>query len=594
MEEQAITWLEDLTIRPFFQPILDLTSGLPLGYEVLSRGTPPYERPEAMFQRARETGLLWDLERCCRTAALHKIASLPPEARKARFFLNVSPRVLSDPRFIQGFTLDLIRELGIDQDLLVMEITEKEAISDFGRFEELIRHYSDQGFRIALDDFGSGHSSLVVLLRSLPHFIKLDQAVVRDVDRVPYKQQLVRALVGFSTSVGTKLIAEGVETWQELETLLRLGVRYAQGFLFAHPQPEPLPLPLPILDRLVSLGRAADRWSAGPDENLAGLVAPCMTVEAEALSVGDIDHLFRHTPEADHVVLVRNRRPVGLVPRVYFYARTAGPFGYPVFQRKPADVLAKGNPLAVEETARVTTLYKLATARSAEDLYDPVLVVDADGALVGTVTIRQLIQRSTELEIQWATGANPLTGLPGNAVIQRWIREVLEMPRFAIVYADLDRFKEYNDCYGFLRGDDLIRETARVLSEGMQRLVPAAHLGHVGGDDFVLICDEWIEERVLAEICNEFDRMRDGFFDPPDRERGFFLSHDRQRQLVEVPLVTLSLAVVDNRSLSTDLDPAHLARFAAALKGTVKVLTQKERRSAFVCALACGSSPAGP
>jgi len=583
-EVPAAAWPAGVTIRPFFQPILDLTSGLPLGYEVLSRGTPPFEMPEELFRHARETGHLWDLECACRTAALLEIASLPPARRQTRFFLNVSPQVLSDPRFAQGFTLDLLRELGIDQDLLVIEITENESVLDFGRFEELVRHYADQGFRIALDDFGSGHSSLVVLLRSLPHFIKLDQAVVRDVHRIPYKQQLVRALVAFSASVGTKLIAEGVETWQELGALLRLGIRYAQGFLFAHPEPEPLPVPRAILDRLARAGRSVERWPADPDENLAALVSPCVTMETGAVNVEEIDHLFRHTPEADHVVLLRDRRPVGLVPRVYFYAKTAGPFGYPVFQRKPADVLAKRNPLAVEERTRVTTLYKLAMGRSAEDLYDPVLVVDTDGSLVGTVTIRQLIQRSTELEIQWATGANPLTGLPGNTMIRRWIREALEMPRFAIVYADLDRFKEYNDGYGFLCGDEMIRGTARLLAQGMQKLPVGAQLGHLGGDDFILVCDGWIDEPALAEICRDFDRMRGDFFDPPDRDRGYFLAHDRRHQAVEVPLVTLSLAVVDSRSLAlhAELDPARLARLAAALKAAAKAQAERERRSAFV------------
>lgn len=583
-EASAATWGDGFVVRPFFQPIVDLTSGLPLGFEVLSRGTPPFEMPELMFRHARETGLLWDLERACRTAALLKIASLPPDARQTRFFLNVSPQVLSDPRFAQGFTLDLLRDLGIDQDLLVIEITENESVLDFGRFEELVHHYANQGFRIALDDFGSGHSSLVVLLRSLPHFIKLDQEVVRDVDRTPYKQQLVRALVAFSTSVGTKLIAEGVETWRELEALLRLGIRYAQGFLFAHPQSEPALPAGSVRDRLLRLGRAAERWSADPDEDLAALVSPCVTVESGALSVEAIDHLFRQTPEADHVVLLRQRRPVGLIPRIYFSTKTAGPFGYPVFQRKAGDVLAKRNPLAVEAKTRVTTLYKLAMGRSAEDLYDPVLVVDADGALIGTVTIRQLIQRSTELEIQWATGANPLTGLPGNAMIQRWIREALALPRFAIVYADLDRFKEYNDCYGFLRGDEMIRATGRILAQGMPALCADARLGHVGGDDFVMVCGGGLDEPALAEICREFDRMRQDLFDPVDRDRGFFLSRDRRQQTVEVPLVTLSLAVVDSRSLSIqpDLDPARLARLAAAVKTTAKALTERERRSGFV------------
>lgn len=246
----AAAWLGRLRIRPFFQPILDLSSGLPIGYEILSRGAAPFGAPEAMFRVARELDLLWDLERACRAAAMRRISELPPHLRGSRFFLNVSPQVLSDSRFEQGFTLGVLRDLGLDQDSVVIEITEHETIHDYARFEALIRHYVGQGFRISLDDFGSGHSSLVTLVRCVPHFLKLDQEIVHQVERTPYKQQLVKALVAFSTSVGAKLIAEGVETWAELETLVTLGVRHAQGFLLARPLPEPAGLEADTRERL--------------------------------------------------------------------------------------------------------------------------------------------------------------------------------------------------------------------------------------------------------------------------------------------------------------------------------------------------------
>jgi|GEM_PF-2287614 len=98
-------WLERLRIRPFFQPIVDLSSGLPLGYEILSRGAAPFGSPDVMFRMAKDLDLLWDLERACRTAAIQKIASLPAPLRGSRFFLNVSPQVFSDSRFIEGLNL---------------------------------------------------------------------------------------------------------------------------------------------------------------------------------------------------------------------------------------------------------------------------------------------------------------------------------------------------------------------------------------------------------------------------------------------------------------------------------------------------------
>ncbi|HEV8578098.1 MAG TPA: EAL domain-containing protein [Thermoanaerobaculia bacterium] len=247
---EAGAWLDRLRIRPFFQPIIDLSSGSPLGYEILSRGTAPFGSPAVMFQVARESDLLWDLERACRTAALQGIAGLPPHLRGSRFFLNVSPQILSDNRFVEGFTLGMLQKLGLDQGNVVIEITEQESIRDYRRFEALIRHYVEQGFRISLDDFGSGHSSLVTLVRCVPHFLKLDHEIVRQVERTPYKQQLVKALVAFSTSVGAELIAEGVETWPELEALVALGVRHAQGFLLARPWPEPMELEPATRERL--------------------------------------------------------------------------------------------------------------------------------------------------------------------------------------------------------------------------------------------------------------------------------------------------------------------------------------------------------
>lgn len=258
---EAGTWLDRLHIRPFFQPIIDLSSGLPLGYEILSRAVAPFGLPAVMFQVARELDLLWDLERACRAAAIQGIATLPPRLRDSQFFLNVSPQILSDSRFVQGFTLGMLRNLGLNQDSVVIEITEHESIHDYARFEALIRHYVGQGFRISLDDFGSGHSSLVTLVRCVPHFLKLDRELVHQVEHTPYKQQLVKALVTFSTSVGAKLIAEGVETWAELETLVALGVRNAQGFLLARPLPQPTGLEPQILERLSRVVQSVETFA---------------------------------------------------------------------------------------------------------------------------------------------------------------------------------------------------------------------------------------------------------------------------------------------------------------------------------------------
>ena len=140
------------------------------------------------------------------------------------------------------FTQALLKEYGIDQKQIVIEITEEKSFADFLHFEKLVAHYANQGFKIALDDFGSGYSGLITLIASTPHYMKLDMALVRDIHKHDYKQKLVKAIIAFASSVNARLIAEGVETVEELEVLIRYGIRYAQGFLFGLPESEPYAL----------------------------------------------------------------------------------------------------------------------------------------------------------------------------------------------------------------------------------------------------------------------------------------------------------------------------------------------------------------
>lgn len=592
MEMQSIDWVlrkrppEALSaepqVRTVFQPIIDTRTGSPLGWELLSRGLTSDETPDTLFRRARAEGRLWDLERACRVSAARRIAQLPAALRTATFFLNVSPDVLTDPRFRDGFTRAQLARYGLDHRQVVIEITEQGAIGDYERFEQLVRHYVAQGFRIAIDDFGSGHSSLVTLIRARPDVIKLDREVVRSLHDRPYQQSLVRSLVSFAASVGTKLVAEGVETWNELETLVRLGVRYLQGFLLARPSPEPgLPSP-ETAARLRAVMQAEDARLGEDDERVTGLVGDCPVVEKGSMRVEELDRLFRTRADLDHVVLAEDGRPAAVITRQRFQARTGGPFGYQLYCRRPVDALAECAPLVVDTRTGIAALGRLVLERMNEDVYDPVVVVDEAGRLAGTVTVRQLLGRAIALELQSAQEANPLTGLPGNRSITRWLRSAADQPRFSVVYADLDRFKEYNDAHGFLAGDELIRLAARVLTRGLVALSPNARLGHVGGDDFVIVSPDPLPEAGLQAICDDFDREKRVLFDPDEWFRGSFRAQDRHGVTTEVPLVTLSMAAIESEKAGRETHPGRLSQLAGSLKQVAKRRTALERRSAFV------------
>ncbi len=576
-------FVESIQVTPHFHPVIDLFSASVTGFEILARGVAPYETPGQMFSAAKQRGATWELERACRVAALRKIASLPEPFRKALFFINVSPDIFSDPRFIEKFTQKRLGEYGIDQRQIVIEITEEKTFEDLKQFGTLVAHYANQGFKIAVDDFGSGYSGLVTLIASTPHYLKLDMAIVRDVHRHDYKQKIVKAITAFASSVNARLIAEGVESLEELEVLVRYGVRYAQGFLFGRPEREPYALSEEMRKKLRVLIDKYDQATIDVDEKVASLVIRPMTIAAHTLHCKDLDMIFKKRTHLDHVILLDGDIIAGMITRQNFYAETGGAFGYQLFQKKPVEVVCKPNPLIVEDKMTVTMMAKLAMDRLSEDLYDPVLVVDAEGKFMGTVTMKQVMTKSLELEIRSAMGVNPLTGLPGNNAIHRWIHDALAWPEYSIIYIDLDHFKVYNDTYGFLMGDEMLCLTSRVLGDWLNRLPEGARLGHIGGDDFVIVNRGIIREEALECLCRGFDAEKLGLFKNEDVERGcIFGAADRQGNPLITPLITMSLAVIDSSKVWMDPHPALFSEVAASLKKKVKRLTAETGQSGYL------------
>jgi len=581
-EERAREIIERRLITPHFQPIVDLHHGAVFAWEVLSRGPEPLSSPKEIFAAAEKLGLSARLELICRTLALQSIANLPAATRSHPFFINVSPNAIGDPTLSEGQVKAELASFGLDQRSVVIEITERETIADYQAFERHIRRFVEQGFRIALDDVGAGHSGLVTLVTCSPHFLKLDITLARDIQRHSYKQHLVKSLIAFAASVDAALIAEGVETWDELETVARLGVRYAQGFLFARPGRVPREISEESRKEIRRVMRQFNYRESDLNEAVGPLVIRCASIPEGAKRGEDVQRMFRSDPSLDHLVVLRGEEPVGLITRQHYYTHTGGPVGYPLFQWKPAEQLARNSPLIVEDSISVTALARLAMDRSSDELYDPVVVVNGSGRLLGTVTIRQLIVRSNALEVQWAQGSSPLTGLPGNRSIERWILDAFEHADACVLYADLDRFKEFNDCYGFLQGDEMIRCLARVLSRVLSGLAPEARLGHIGGDDFVIVSPCAVEPQEVEALCRRFDEAKLALFSPQDIERGSFRTMDRRGQEVVIPLVTLSVAVVPVEAVQTPDHPAALAQMAASLKRKVKEMTAQSGNSKFL------------
>lgn len=223
-------------IFPVFQPVFDLASGDMIGMEALSRGPrgSEFESGETLFSLAERTELLIPLERVCRQRSLEAAAYASP---KQQIFLNLSPAAASDPEFLGPLFQEQVQSFGIEPDRIVLEITERTYAIYEGLFREVLSRFRQQNFRIAVDDVGTGYSNLSSLAEIEPDYLKFDNVFVRGIDRRRVKQDLLEALMSFARKMKTKVIAEGIESKEELKVLQNLGVPYGQGFLLARPMP---------------------------------------------------------------------------------------------------------------------------------------------------------------------------------------------------------------------------------------------------------------------------------------------------------------------------------------------------------------------
>lgn len=224
-------------IKSVFQPIISLRGGSILGHEALSRITyeSPIESPEMLFSIAGEYGRLWDLELLCRTTALETAYEAMKPPYDKMLFLNVNPNIMHDENFKKGFTKDFLLQFNIQPKNIIFEITERNVILDMNGFLSAIDNYRGQGYKIAIDDVGSGYSGLNLISDINPNYIKLDMKLIRNIHLDGLKYALVKGMVELSKEAQISLIAEGIESFEELETLIGLGVQYGQGYFIQRP-----------------------------------------------------------------------------------------------------------------------------------------------------------------------------------------------------------------------------------------------------------------------------------------------------------------------------------------------------------------------
>lgn len=297
------------------------------------------------------------------------------------------------------------------------------------------------------------------------------------------------------------------------------------------------------------------------------------TITDEKIRCEQVYAMFASDNRCSCVIILENSKPAGLVTRTQFMLANSGAFGYSLHQKRPAINIANKNFLIVNDSQAIPEIASSAMHRNDENIYDPVVVVDSNGAYLGCIEIKNLLLRSSQLEIELAKNANPLTGLPGNKQINHWITEALGKSVYYIIYADLSNFKEYNDTYGFNKGDAIIKLAANIMEQHQTFIAADACVGHIGGDDYIIVTSSAVNIDALKKICTDFDHQVQKYFKPEHIKNGVYEAKNREGKLQLVPTTKLSLAVIGNENFRYTPHIAEIAKAAASLKKVAKIQT---------------------
>jgi GGDEF domain-containing protein len=419
---------------------------------------------------------------------------------------------------------------------------------------------------LALDDFGDGRSSLRLWSELKPEIVKIDKYFTRHLSQHAEKLQTLRALLQISQTLGASLVAEGIESTEDLHLVRDLGIGLGQGWALGRPQAQPVvQIPAPALAVICSRDVAVfpERRRTTQQRASARTLLRDVPPVPSSCSNQDLFDLFSAQESLVAVAIVDDGSPVGLISRQHFVDRFAKPYFPELYGRKACTLFANLSPRLVDIHAGIEDLAEVLTSDDQRYLAEGIIIVEG-GRYRGLGSGEDLVRTVTESRIEAARHANPLTLLPGNIPITQHIQRLLSAGReFVACYGDLNHFKPFNDQYGYWRGDEMILLAARCITA--QADPRRDFVGHVGGDDFVVLfqSDDW--ERRSEAALSRFNQEALLLYDEQARLAGGIEAEDRHGCMRFHPLTTLGIGAV-RVAAGGQLRPEDVANAAALAK----------------------------
>ena len=532
--------IEEGRISTALQPVVRLIDHSIVGYEALTRFSPRalFSTPDELFAAASALHMEKAVDLACLRAALNNMPSLGP----VDLFVNVLIGTLLSERQGLNALEEAVHNAGLDPSSVVLEFSERDPVPNLSRLQRIAAQLRSAGYRIAVDDAGAGHASMQVIAELRPEFMKVDRALVHAVDSHRARRGLLVSMLSFSGHIGARLIAEGVETQRELDTLLSLGVQYGQGWVLGRPvltqsveglsdgsvidpgwftrhrvwrlrTPPAPPVALPELPEPTGDGAGApDLARALSDAALA------LQSEHDPMNILGVmaAQLQRVVPVAEMAIYIANYETQRFVPVLatgpereamlaesfsldsglsitgWAFARgtpenVSDTWSHPAARQLPGTSVVQESLLLVpliagERKLGIIDAWRLGIGRFSDDELEA-------ASLFAHIAAAAWHNAQLYGELEAAAVTDPLTGLYNT----RWLRDAGErdlascardQTSLALLLLDIDHFKTVNDTSGHAAGDLVLQRLATRL-RGSVRTEDA--VVRYGGEEFVVL-----------------------------------------------------------------------------------------------------------
>ncbi|MFY4789860.1 GGDEF domain-containing protein [Aliarcobacter butzleri] len=535
-----------------FQPIIYSHSGKIYAVEALLRNVneiPGLMSIDDLFDLAFNDDYLYELDLQLREKAISKFAKI--KQSNLKLFYNLDNRIIYNKNYSQGNTAKILKKYNLNKDSICFELSEKGTAIEQNALSTMLQRYKESGYKIAIDDFGIGVSGLKLLYFSEAHIIKLDRFFITNIDQDSKKKLFCSSIIEMAHIMGMQVIAEGIETAKEFYTCKDIGADFIQGYLVQKPTTN-IDKIEKIYNNICSLISEDKRAGQNNfiDEKFIENILP--------LNVNtSLYDLFLHFKEntKSHFVPITDEfgNFLGIIYESDIKKISYSQYGLSLAQNRTfsSTLLKYIKPaLSVEISWGIDKILEIYNLNSNNSLG---IFITSSDKYIGFINLNSLLTLSYKRNIEIATNQNPLTKLPGNNQIEKFIDKSFKKNQkdiTHIIYFDFNDFKPFNDIYGFRQGDRAILIFSELLQK---RYSKDSFIAHIGGDDFFVGLKNKDKEDVFeltSNVQDEFRNSAKNIYSKEDKKNGFIISKDRFNEKRRFELLSVSAAIIEINSKS--------------------------------------------